>query len=227
MDLLARQWFVVLIIQTNSCLCPTIQKIYPYIISMQQQQLQQTNAAPWFTGVYKMFIYTATVLFIIYMFSASGTTAVGALIASFFIFGLGLLMILMLTINHLQIIHSSIFNLIKTAGPVLILVGFIGYLLWLVFNYKPIIESGHVSPTYNTFMNISVLLILAQIWLLIQNQGASGYIAMNNITSSILYLLNVLLFICVNIIHSTLRYFTTDGFNTYGRHMKNIIMHSG
>lgn len=200
---------------------------YTYIQPYMQQTMSMVSSspAPWFTSIYKMFIYTATVLFVIYMFT-TGTTAVGALITSFFIFGIGLLMLLMLTINHLQAIHSSVLNLLKTGGPILILVAFIGYLLWLVFNYKSTIESGHVSPTYNTFMNISVLLILAQIWLLIQNQLASGYINITGVTSSILYLLNVLLFICVNIIHSTLRYFTTDGFTGYARRLRNIIVNS-
>jgi hypothetical protein len=179
-------------------------------------------SAPWFISVNKMLSYTAFIVFIIYLFT-SGTTAIGALLTSFFIFIIALLMVLVLTINYIQTISNAnsamqtIGALFKQATPILLILAFIGYLLWLVFTYKPVIVSGHVAPSYNVFMNLSVLLILAQMYILMQSQTPRGYVALTSLTSSTLYLLDVLLFICVNIIHSTLRYFTTDGFANYRR----------
>lgn len=184
----------------------------------------------WMTGIYKAFVYSAAILFVTYLFT-QGATAIGALITSFFLFAIGLFVLLVITIYYIQTaanmttIHTFT-TTIQHAGPILIIMGFIIYLLWLVFKYKGIIQSGHVTTSYGTFMNISVAIILAQMWLLMKNQMPNGAIAMSSVTSAIAYLLDFLLFICVNIIHTALRYFITDGFgNQYKKYMRNVFLH--
>jgi hypothetical protein len=183
----------------------------------------------WFITVYKTFIYVAIILFLIYLLT-SGSASIGALLTAFFLFILGLLMLLFLTINHIQTISIGhnfswlLYQIIKQTGPILLNVGFIGYILYLIFIYKNMIESGNVSSSYNTFMNISVMLIFVQIYILMQNQTIDGHIYVSNITSGVLYLLNIILFVCVNIIHTILQYFTTDGFR--GNIINNTLTHT-
>lgn len=170
---------------------------------------------PWYSTLYKTFIYVSLILFIIY-YMTTGETSVASLLTSFFIIILGLFMILVLTVNQIQQysknIGETLYQLFKQTGAILCILGFIGFLLYLVFTYKKLIVSNHISSSYGIFMNLSVLLIFSQIYILLQNQTPEGYIQISGITSGILYLLNIILFVCVNIIYTTLTYFTTDGF---------------
>lgn len=176
-----------------------------------------TTSAPWFSSIYKASIYAASILTLIY-WTTTEQTSFGALAAALFTFALGLLMILILTINNIQKTTNSLYGIlsqvIKQSGPILLVVGFIGYFLYLIFTYRNSITNAHVAPTYYTFTNLTISLIFIQILILLQYQTTDGYIFMTNITSSILYLINVLLFICVTTVSNTLRFFTTDGFHT-------------
>lgn len=189
-----------------------------------------TIGVTWITGIYKAFVYSAAILFIAYLFTQGGT-ALGALLTSLFLFLAGLFMLLVITIYYIQNASHAAATVVaiatlQQAAPILIIMGFVGYLLWLVFKYKGVIESGHVAPSYNTFMNISVALILAQMGLLMRNQSPSGAVAMSSVTSGVVYLIDFVLFICVNIIHTTLRYFTTDGFgNQYRAYARRVFLH--
>lgn len=184
----------------------------------------------WMTGIYKAFVYSGAALFAAYMFT-EGATALGALLTAFFLFLAGLFMLLVLTVYYIQAAtHASSIAValatMKQAVPILIIMGFVGYLLWLVFKYKGVIQSGHVAPSYGTFMNISVALILAQMGLLMKNLAPSGAVAMSSVTSAAAYLLDIILLICVNIVHTTLRYFTTDGFgNQYRKYIQRVFTH--
>jgi hypothetical protein len=184
----------------------------------------------WITGIYKAFVYSAAILFAAYLFT-QGAASLGALLTSLFLLLAGLFMLLVITVYVIQgvtqVAATAIaMATIKQAAPILIIMGFVGYLLWLVFKYKGVIESGHVAPSYNTFMNISVALILAQMGLLMRNQSPSGAVTMSGVTSGVVYLIDFVLFICVNIIHTTLRYFTTDGFgNQYRAYARRVFLH--
>lgn len=169
----------------------------------------------WFINIYKALIYVSIILFIVY-FSTNGEVSWGALIASFCVFILSLMCALVLIYNNIQSITQTnfgfLYQAIKQTGPLLLILGFIGYLLYLIITYKNIIVSDHVSNSYHTFMNISIILIIFQIYILLQNKTEKGYINITPITSGILYIFNILLFICINIINTILKYFTTDGF---------------
>lgn len=171
----------------------------------------------WFINIYKAFIYVSIILFIIY-FSTSGEISWGALIASFCVFILSLICALILIYNNIQLItqgrFSFLYEIIKQSGPILIILGCVAYLLYLVITYKNNITSDHVSGSYHTFMNICIIIILLQIYILLQNKTERGYINITPIISGILYIFNILLFICVNFINTILKYFTTDGFTS-------------
>lgn len=171
----------------------------------------------WFIDIYKALIYVSVILFIIY-FMTDGQLSWGALIASFSVFILSLSCALVLIFNNIQIItqstYSFLYEIIKQSGPILLILGFVGYLLYLIIIYKNLIQSNHVSNSYHTFMNICIILIIFQIYILLQNKTEKGYINISSITSGILYIFNILLFICVNIINTILKYFTTDGFTS-------------
>ena len=45
----------------------------------------------------------------------------------------------------------------------------IGFVLYLLINYKNKIIEGHIAPSYNSFSNIIVMLLLVQVYLVYTN----------------------------------------------------------
>jgi hypothetical protein len=164
--------------------------------------------------IYKAFIITSIVSFIISLFS-SGTVSIGSSITGYSLLILGIMMILInsfqkiLTIPENTTLLKILYEVFMTTGPLLLLLLIIGFMLYLIINYKSIIETGHVSSGYNSFSTLIIILMLLQtyiIYLSIDN----GKI--NKVTTGLMYLLSILTSICALIVFTILKYFTTDGF---------------
>jgi hypothetical protein len=174
----------------------------------------------WYSSIYKACIIASLIAFIIGFFMTS-ENGLGAYIAGYSVLTLGILMILIILFNNvlrissngsaLQILHS----ILMTAGPFILMLGVIAFVLYLLIQYKNNILAGHVAPSYNSFSNIIVLLLLLQVYLVYTNISTDSFETtgkISKVTSSIIYLLGILTAICSIILSTILKYYSTDGF---------------
>jgi len=174
----------------------------------------------WYPTVYRACIYAGMVAFIIGFFTES-RTSLGAYISGYSVFTLGIMMILtilftnVLKITQNESIFKILYAIMMTAGPFILILGVISFVLYLLINYKDNIIAGNVAPGYNSFSKIIVMLLLIQFYLVNSNIDSEKFETtgkISKVTSSIIYLLGVLTAICSIILYTILKYFSTDGF---------------
>jgi len=174
----------------------------------------------WYNGIYKGFIIAGVISFIIAFFS-QGEVSLGAYIAGYAVLILAIIMILIILLNNIFRVTKDestlklILSIILTTGPFLLMLGVIGFILYLMITYKNNIIAGHVSSGYNSFSNIVSLLLFIQLYIVYTNISTESFEStgkISTLTSSIIYLLSVLSGICSVILFTILKYFTTDGF---------------
>jgi len=177
----------------------------------------------WYNGIYKGFIIASVIAFIIAFFS-QGEVSLGAYIAGYAVLILAVIMILIILTNNVFRFTKElssfkvILSIIMTTGPFLLMLGVIGFILYLIITYKNNIISGHVSSGYYSFSNIVTLLLFIQLYIVYKNISAESFETTGKISpvnSSIIYLLCVLSGICSVILFTILKYFTTDGFEVF------------
>jgi hypothetical protein len=174
----------------------------------------------WYSTIYKACIIASMVSFIIGFFTPTNV-ALGAYIAGYSVLTLGIMMILIVLFNNILRVSSNassfstLSSIIMTTGPFLLILAIISFVLYLLINYKNIINAGQVSPSYNSFSNIIVLLLMLQNYIVYTNIGTDSFESsgkLSKITSSLLYLIGILAFICSIILYTILKYYSTDGF---------------
>jgi hypothetical protein len=177
----------------------------------------------WYNGIYKGFIIAGVISFIIAFFS-QGEVSLGAYIAGYAVLILAIIMILIILLNNIFRVTKDestlklILSIILTTGPFLLMLGVIGFILYLMITYKNNIIAGHVSSGYNSFTNIVSLLLFIQLYIVYTNISTQSFESTGKISpliSSIIYLLCVLSGICSVILFTILKYFTTDGFEVF------------
>jgi prepilin signal peptidase PulO-like enzyme (type II secretory pathway) len=105
-------------------------------------------------------------------------------------------------------------SMIMTCGPFLLMLYVIGFVLYLIIQYKNKIMRGHVSGSYSTFTNITIAMILIQIYLLynnINNDKFEKTKTLSKVTSSLLFLFGVIATISSMTLFTILKKFTADG----------------
>ena len=174
-----------------------------------------------YSGVYKALIISSVVSFLISIFS-EGKTSYNSLISGYSSLTLGLMMILTIVITKIMEVNSGsttkelLLTILMSLGPFLLMMSIIGFILYLIIVYKDPILENHVSKSYHTFSNITIVLLLIQIFIVYskildtKEFEESGKIS--KILSSLLYLLGVLSLYSTMIIYIILKYFITDGF---------------
>ena len=176
----------------------------------------------WYSSIYKAFIISAIISFVIGFFS-EGKVSLGSYITGYSVLILGIMMILLILFNSImkitegQSILQILYTILLTAGPFLLMLGVIGFILYLMITYKSIILQGHVANGYHSFSNINIILILIQLYIVYTNISSDSFEKtgkMSKVTSSMVYLLGVLSAITSIILYTILRYFTTDGFKS-------------
>ena len=176
----------------------------------------------WYSSIYKAFIISAIISFVIGFFS-EGNVSLGSYITGYSVLILGIMMILLILFNSImkitegQTILQILYTILLTAGPFLLMLGVIGFILYLMITYKSIILQGHVANGYHSFSNINIILILIQLYIVYTNISSDSFEKtgkMSKVTSSMVYLLGVLSTITSIILYTILRYFTTDGFTS-------------
>ena len=176
----------------------------------------------WYSSIYKAFIISAIISFVIGFFS-EGKVSLGSYITGYSVLILGIMMILLILFNSImkitegQTIIQILYTILLTAGPFLLMIGVIAFILYLMITYKSIILEGHVANGYHSFSNINIILILIQLYIVYTNISSDSFEKtgkMSKVTSSMVYLLGVLSTITSIILYTILRYFTTDGFTS-------------
>ena len=176
----------------------------------------------WYSSIYKAFIISAIISFVIGFFS-EGNVSLGSYITGYSVLILGIMMILLILFNSImkitegQSILQILYTILLTAGPFLLMLGVITFILYLMITYKSIILQDHVANGYHSFSNINIILILIQLYIVYTNISSDSFEKtgkMSKVTSSMVYLLGVLSAITSIILYTILRYFTTDGFTS-------------
>uniref|UniRef100_A0A6C0EUP4 Uncharacterized protein n=1 Tax=viral metagenome TaxID=1070528 RepID=A0A6C0EUP4_9ZZZZ len=174
----------------------------------------------WYAGIYKALISASVISFIISFFS-SGNVSFGSILAGYSVLIMAIMMILLILFNNIFKVPQSgttfqiISSIIMTTGPFLLMLGLIGFIMYLIIFYMNPIMENKVSPSYFTFSNIAIILFLLQIYIVYTNISTEKFETtgkLNKITSSLMYLLGVLTTICSLILFTILKYFRTDGF---------------
>ena len=176
----------------------------------------------WYESIYKAFIFGSAIAFIISYFT-TGNNYYNSVISGYIILIMGIIMIITMLITKILetqpngSITQIALSIIMKLGPFLLMLFIIGFTLYLLINYKTPISEGQVSINYNTFSNITLMLIILQIYLIYNNMDkeefkSNGYIS--STTTGLLYLLGVSSLITTGTIYVILKYFRADGFKT-------------
>ena len=175
----------------------------------------------WYSSIYKSLIIASVISFIIYFFS-TGSVSLGALISGYSVLSLSIFMILyiilfnMMQVNQNAGFFQNLFLVMSTCGPFLLMLGVIGFILFLVISYKNRILLGHVSNGYNTFTNIAIIMVLLQVYLLYTSINSDKFETSKTLprmTTNVLYLYGVITAICSITLYTILNKFSADGFS--------------
>ena len=168
----------------------------------------------WYSSIYNGFIYGSVVAFLISLFN-SGKLAYGGQVAGYSVLSIGILLIMVVIFNYLSGKKtSSILNTIMTVGPFICMLGVIGFSLYMLIKYKTIIIEDKVSSNYKTFSNITLILLITQTYIVINNLNSESFKTTHTIsmaTSGFLYLYSLMALASSLIIYVILKYYTTDG----------------
>jgi len=174
----------------------------------------------WYSTIYKAFIYAACVAFTLGFFT-DNATSIGAYLAGYSALILGVMMILIILFTNVLKITSNdsmmqiLYSILITSGPFILILGIISFVLYSLIQYKNNIIEGRVAPSYNSFSNIIVILLMLQIYIIITNINNEKFETtgkLSKVTYSIIYLLGVLTGISSIILYTILKYYSTDGF---------------
>ena len=174
----------------------------------------------WYSTIYRACIISSMIAFII-GFTTQSQTSLGAYISGYSVLILGIMLILVILIYNVLSGNQgasnlqSLYSIILTAGPFILILAVIGFVLYLLINYRNLIISGNIAPGYNSFNTIITLLIFIQLYLVYNNISSDRFQTtgkISRVTSSFIYLLGVITAICSIILYTILKYFTTDGF---------------
>jgi len=176
----------------------------------------------WYSGIYKSLIIASVISFIIYFFS-SGEVSLGALISGYSVLTMSILMILYIILfNLLQVTQNkggfqALLTTITACGPFLLMLFVIGFVLYLVIKNKNRILLGRVSNSYTTFSNITIIMILLQVYLVYNSINTDKFEStrqLSKITTSLLYLYGVISIISSITLFTILDKFSADGFQS-------------
>jgi hypothetical protein len=190
-----------------------------------------TYSKDWYSSVYEGLIYASMVAFFIGFFT-NGEASLGAYIAGYIVLGFGILMILLIIVKNILKSHNKEISakttdmtqtsfiiastVIINAGPFLFILFIISVLLYLLTTYKNKIIEGNISPSYGTFSNLIAIVLLLLLYIIHTNITTEDFKnkgAFSLETSTVVYFLSILLWICTSIIYIVLYYYTTDCFS--------------
>jgi hypothetical protein len=168
-----------------------------------------------YSGVYKSFIITTIIAFSIGT-ATTGLTSFGCYQVGYSVCAIAIMLILIKLLYSFVNKQGSSSSGITffVISPFVVMLFCIGFILYLNMKYRDIILDGHVSSGYYTFNNVSVILLVIQLCIIYSIVTSTTFEekGINPVTCSSILLLGILTGITINIIHTILKYFTTDGF---------------
>jgi hypothetical protein len=179
----------------------------------------------WYSNIYKALLLASVITFVISLFS-SGTVAFGSILAGYSILTMSVMMLLIILFTQIlkvtqgQGILKTFYTMFISTGPFILMLGIIGFIMYLIINYKNIIIDQHVSSSYYTFSNLSIILMLIQLYIVYTNVSSDKFESagkISSVTGSLLYLLGLLTACCALIMFTVLKYYTTDGFSVINK----------
>lgn len=169
------------------------------------------------TSIYKALINTGIIVFIIGM-ATTGYNSLNSFLAGYISISLALMLILIQVLNNIQTRKtegsSSIFTIIISLIPFILLLFNTSFLFYLIFIHKDIIIDQRVSSGYETFHTVIRILIMIQVSIIYYEVSKKTFNekGISTVTMTTILLLGVLCTIATNILRTILKYFTTDGF---------------
>ena len=142
--------------------------------------MQSKNNMNWYSGIYVIFLLVSIILFII-SWTVNAVSSINSLISGFVFYITGIFMILISKLQE-NITFLEIF-------PILCILGLVVFILYIIIQYKNDIIIGHISSGYSIFINISIIILFIQIWLMRPNNSLSL-----KISTSIISILNLFKF---------------------------------
>jgi len=173
----------------------------------------------WVLPIYKAFIVATVIAFIISL-ATTGNVSFGATLSGYCLLILFICFILVTLFKSISktYVNSGFLSVILSGlmllGPFVLLLGVIGFLMYLNIFYMTPIINNQVSQGYYTFNNMAIVIILLQIYIVYQNISSEQFERtnkMSKVTSSLLYLFGTLTLIFSLILYTILKYFRTDG----------------
>ena len=165
-------------------------------------------------SISKSFISASVIAFIFYLFT-SGIISFNSFMIGFALSIIGIfiltIFILYLNLNGNDLTITYIF---KNVGPLLILITLLFLILYLTHINRHKIINNNLGVYYYSFSNIIVFLYFIQIYYIFTGITINVFDKNKpptNKTNGIIYLINLLIFMCYLAQYIILMYFTTDG----------------
>ena len=180
----------------------------------------------WYNSTYNALLIVSVMLFLI-AFGTTGDVNIGTTISAYSLLVLSIFMILVLVVNTTLLTETndmtgfeSIMDILRTTGPLFLILGVIGFVLYLLIYYKNDILENRVSNSYYTFSNITTLIVLTQIYLLYTNMknmkttndSFNNPFILSKVVSGGLLIIGLFSLMSSMVLYTILRYYTTDGF---------------
>ena len=159
--------------------------------------------------IYQSLMLSGSIAFIIGFFT-NGKASFGSILAGYCLLILCVSLIITIILGS----KNEMFNNILSASPFFLLLGLIGFLMYLSISNMSAIIANRVSPSYNGFVNITLILLLIQVYIVYQNVTSPIFIKtgkISSLTTSLIYLFGLLTTITSLILFTILNYFKTDG----------------
>ena len=174
----------------------------------------------WDVYLWKSTIIAAVITFIIYMYT-TGINSLNAAIAGYsllIITILGILIQLIRTpVKEGNSTLKTVINILIQTGPFFIILAIIGVMLYLLVKYKKPIINSEVSPSFNTFSNITLFLILIIIFFIYNQVIGDDSGKTGKVSNSFLFGLSFLASVSTAIVYTILVFYRTDGFQVLNK----------
>ena len=162
----------------------------------------------WYGGIYwKSIYYTifyiSVLLYILSFFTTNATSLIITEIANILL-GTGIIFEICLYGGNFPT------NVYTYSIPFGLMLGVIVYTVILLTTNQDVISNGHISSVYFTFINISSMLVLIQLYIFLKNKK-DKIDRLTPAVSSTMGLIGVLNILCIITVYVLLTYFRTDG----------------